>query len=173
MNAKISAFQARLAALPQQEQSYASVAAAIPGGGDQVFSSASNNTTSLPRPRQDMLDTIDDITARAKLTLGFAPIEKRDLDRIARIENLSDNQDIMKHAIIDYLRGEMNIKTVSVSDIVKVFPQAGIPVHQCNRLYAQFTSQHIISTVYSRVHRLRTNEHRVMLYAPHTHQDQL
>ena len=44
MNAKISAFEARLAALPQQEQSYASVAAAIPR---ELIESRRGSETSL------------------------------------------------------------------------------------------------------------------------------
>ena len=117
--------------------------------------------------------TLDTIVTSAKLTLGFAPIEKRDLLKISRTKNISDEQEIMKHAVVEFLKLEMSIKSVGVTDIVKVFPQAGIAEEKCNRLYAQFKHQHIISTVYNHVSLLRTKEHRVVLYAPHTHQEQL
>ena len=189
MSAKITAVEAHLAALPQPQQSYAAaaaghatahatghaaghavvgLAAALPPA-EMVPASISINT--LPRP--EVMTTLDTIVSAAKLTLGFAPIEKCDLLKISRTQNISDEQEIMKHAIVEFLRLEMSIKTVEVTDIVKVFPQAGIPEQKCNRLYAQFKSQHIISTVYSRVSMLRTKEHRVLLYAPHTHQEQL
>ena len=171
MSAQLSAFNAKLASLqqPTSRESFASVAAGMPVvRQDQP---ATSDSDTLPRP--DIVNKLEDIVATAKLTLGFAPIEKHDLLRVGRKENLISEQDIMKHAIIDFLRGEMNIRNINVSDIVKVFPQAGIPEQQCNRLYAQFKAQHNISTVYRHVSKLRTKEHRVVLYAPYTHQEQL
>ena len=173
MSAKLSAFEAQLSARPQQSrQSYAAAAAAatlpLPGDGQ-----ASPSTPATIRHSPHIAASLEDMIGAAKLTLGFEPIDKRDLARNARLSNISDKQDIMKHAIVDFLRGEMNIKTVSVTDIVKVFPQPGIPEDQCKRLYAQFSAQYILSTVYNHVSKLRTREHRVVLYAPHTHQEQL
>ena len=192
MSAKITAFEAIVAAtIPQPQQSYAAAAAsaaghaaaAVPAVGHTAAVHAasamprgglvppSSNTNTLPRP--EVMVTLDTIISDAKLTLGFSPIEKCDLLKISRTQNISDEQEIMKHAIVEFLRLEMSIKTVGVTDIVKVFHQAGIPEQKCNRVYAQFRNQNIISTVYRHVSMLRTKEHRVQLYAPHTHQDQI
>ena len=76
-------------------------------------------------------------------------------------------------AVIEFLCKEMSIKSISKEMIVKVFPQAGVDRSENRRYYAQFTDPTSIPTVYSRVSNLRSNQHKVVFYAPYSHQNQL
>ena len=107
-----------------------------------------------------------------RLTIGFEPIHKADLDRLARTNDIHDKDYVMKLAIGEFLRLEMNIKTVDSTNIVKVFTQHGKTDQECVRLYAQFDDSSIINLIFNHVSRLQTKEHRVVLYVPYTHQDQ-
>ena len=107
-----------------------------------------------------------------RLTLGFEPIHKSDLDRLARMHDIQDRDLVMKLAIWEFLRHEMNIKSVETTNIVKAFPQHTKTENDCIRLYAQFTDLSLITHIYNHVSRLRTKEQKVVMYVPSTHIDQ-
>ena len=108
-----------------------------------------------------------------RLTLGFEPIDQDDLNRIARINDIQDSEFVMRLAVAEFLRYDMNVKTVDSSNIVKVFVQPNTVNQKGIRLYAQFDNISSINMIWQNVNRLHAMpDHHVMIYVPSTHQDQ-
>jgi hypothetical protein len=79
----------------------------------------------------------------------------------------------LKLSVAEYLRMEMNIKTVDSSNIVKAFTQPNKTDDECLRIYAQFDNMNSVNTIWQHVNRLGTKpDNHVMIYVPSTHQEQ-
>ena len=108
-----------------------------------------------------------------RLTLGFEPIDWKDLRRVGRMNDIEDKDYVLKLAVAEYLRMEMNIKTVDSSNIVKAFTQPNKTDEECLRIYAQFDNMNSVNTIWQHVNRLGTKpDNHVMIYVPSTHQEQ-
>ena len=108
-----------------------------------------------------------------RLTLGFEPIDYKDIDRVGRMNGVNDLEHKMKLAVAEFIRGDLAIKTVDTENIVKVFMQPSKTEKDCIRLYAQFDTLATVGTIWQHVIKLRGKpDHQVMMYVPSTHQDQ-
>ena len=108
-----------------------------------------------------------------RLTLGFEPIDIDDLDRISRVNDILESEYVMKLAVIEYLRFDMNVKTLDTSNIVRVFTQPNKAEQDCLRLYAQFDNMTTVNLIWQHVNRLKGKpDHHVMIYVPASHQEQ-
>ena len=104
------------------------------------------------------------------LTLGFEPIDQDVLNRVARINDIQDSEYVMKLDEAEFLRYDMNVKTVDSSNIVKVFVQPNTANQKCIRLYAQFVNISSINMIWQNVNRLHAMpDCHVMIYVPSTH----
>ena len=119
-------------------------------------------------------DTLQQKFETGRLTLGFEPIEMRDLSRLSRMHDIHDQELLMKLAILEYIKLDLTIKTLDTSNIVKVFTQAGKTDSNVNRFYAQFDSLATVSLIWKHVLKLSEKpDHHVMIYVPSAFQNQL
>ena len=109
-----------------------------------------------------------------RITLGFEPIDLRDLKRVSRINDVQDRDYVLKLAVSEFIRYDLTIKTVDSKNIVKVFTQPYMNEEDNIRIYAQFDSIATVNSIWQHVRKLSEKEdHRVMSYYPGTHQEQL
>ena len=169
----ICQISAELAAMKESLSSRPSTNQTDPGPDININTSsyAARAAHNLTAPTQ--VSDLSEIIEAARLTLGFEPIEQQDIDRLKREYDISDINELMKRAVIDFLRLEMGITTINPDMLVKVFPQSGVSKNENRRYYAQFSDPSHIATIYSRVSSLRSREQKVVFYAPATHQNQL
>lgn len=104
--------------------------------------------------------------SNARRIISLQPIHKeKDVGRQFRMhDHVTNDQEAMLSAVLEYLKCEMRFNLEELPKIVKIFPPANTPVY--DRLYIEFESEHSAEYVSSFARLLRKSDRQVSIYVP-------
>ena len=115
----------------------------------------------------DNPEDVEKLVKYALKVVGFKPIEQRDIDRIKRIENIDDEEEVKRSCLREFWRCELRMPITAVEelleDIVKVWNP---PEADWDKLYVEFKNERSVKLCFSHCKFMRNKDSKILQFFP-------